>query len=546
MALVVLAERAEAQLTPPPPAVEGANDEVTRRIEKLERQNELLMRQIELLKPHAGESDVSTEAADGKTPPAKKDAAKDSASGKEAEKVFEVGKQLEFKGMWRNGVYFETADKAFKYQVGGTIQFDMGWFSAPYDVKNSIGVMNNYTNPGAALSDGMDFRRARLRFAGTAYETVEFFAQYEFANSIDLRRRTIGVTEPTKPSIYDSQPGEAVLFNEVFVGLTQIPVLGAVRAGHHREALNFITGTADRNQVWLERGLLFDAFNGDYNFASGITIDRTYFNDRAYSWLGFFENNSRNFSQVGDGNYAYDVRLCALPIWQEEENETWVHVGIDYSYRNLTQNQIRFRARPMVRVGTGFQVPSIVDTGTMFSRDGQQILNFEFASAVGPWTFAAEACRSWVPNVFTGSLPNANGTLPKGAAAVGNYYAEGMYVELLRFITPDHRQYRKERPGYDRVAPRENFFFVDSDNGPIWNRGAWEVGVRYDYLDLTNAGVNGGTAQAVTAAVNWYLNPNTRVQLNYFVMTRHFDAPETAPRINGAFSGLGIRFNMDF
>jgi phosphate-selective porin OprO/OprP len=119
-------------------------------------------------------------------------------------------------------------------------------------------------------------------------------------------------------------------------------------------------------------------------------------------------------------------------------------------------------------------------------------------------------------------------------------------VELLRFLTPDHRQYRKERPGYDRVAPRENYFFVDGENGPIWGRGAWEVGLRYDYLDLTNSGINGGAAQAATAAINWYLNPNTRFQLNYFVMHRSFDPSDTAGRVNGYFSGLGFRVNMDF
>lgn len=516
------------------------------RLEKLEKQNEELQRRL-------GELDgirpgPLSEIMEQATPGVKKSTANDDKIGgaaREGEKVYVVGENLKMEGVWKNGVILQTADKAFKFSVGGTVQFDMGWYGASQAVVNSVGVMNNYVDPGLALSDGMDFRRARLRFNGTLYETVEFYAQYDFAQSIDLRRRTLGVTAPNTSTAYDLNPAEGTQFNEVYVGITQIPVLGTVRVGHHREGLNFITSTADRNQVWMERGLLFDAFNGDFNFSSGVTVDRTYLNERFYTWLGFFQNNSRTFTSVGDGAYVYDVRMTGLPIW-DEDRELWVHLGVDYSYRNLTQNQTRYRARPMVRVGNGFQVTNIYDTGIIFSQDAQQIANLEFASAYGPWTFAAEAACSWVTNAYTGGLPLPNGKLPVGAASRGTYFAEAAYVELLRFLTPDHRQYRKERPGYDRIAPRENFFFVDSENGPIWSRGAWEVGVRFDYLDLTDSGINGGQGEAVTLALNWYLNPNTRFQLNYFIMHRQFDPPNTGARVNGDLQGLGFRANIDF
>jgi phosphate-selective porin OprO/OprP len=539
LAVFIFASLAAAQS--PPLAPSGAeNAATTDRLDRLERQNEALTKALLELQSQK-KSDSPAAPAEAKKPAEPKDPKKTDA----AEKEYVIGNGGKMDVIWKNGLNMETADKAFKFSVGGTVQFDMGWYGANQAIVNSVGTLNNYVDPGLALSDGMDFRRARVRFNGSIYETVEYFAQYDFANSLDLRRRTIGVTTPTVPTIYDQNPGESTQFNEVWVGMSQIPLLGAVRIGHHREALNFVTATADRNQVWMERGLLFDAFNGDFNFASGVTVDRTYLDGRAYSWLGFFQNNSRSFSAVGDGNYVYDVRLTALPLW-DEEKELWMHVGMDYSYRNLTQNQIRFRARPQVRVGAGFQVPNIVDTGTFFSRDAEQIVNFEFATACGPWTIGAEAAYAWVTNAFTGALPLANGKLPKGAVSRGTYAAEGGYVELLRFLTPDHRKYRKDRPGYDRVSPRENFYFVDSDSGPIWNRGGWEAGVRYDYLDLTNSGINGGTAQAVTLALNWYINPNTRCQWNYFVMHREFAPSDTAGRVNGDLQGFGFRVNIDF
>lgn len=509
------------------------DDSLEQRVERLEQQNKFLLEKLnERIGPHPADSPARPAAG-----PSRADAggsAKPSGSGE----------KIKMEPVWRNGLWFESADKNFRYSVGGTIQFDVGGYIVSPQVRDSIGVMNGFLDPGLALQDGMDFRRARLRLAGTAYEVIDFFAQYDFANSLDLRRRTIGVTPGRIPTIYDLNPGEPVQFNEVYVGVTQVPLLGAVRIGHHREGLNFITSTADRNQVWMERGPMFDAFNGDFNFASGVTVDRTYFGERAYSWLGFFQNNSRGFSTLGDGTYAYDVRLTGLPVW-DEESELWVHLGVDYSYRVLTLNQIRYRARPMIRIGNNWQVPNIVDTGLLFSEDPQQIVNFEFASAWGPWTFAAEACGSWVTNAYAGGLPRSDGTLPPGVFARGTYFAEGYYVELLRFLTPDHRGYRKERPGYDRVVPHENFS-INKGAGPHFGSGAWEVGVRYDYLNLTDAGVNGGTTQAVTAAINWYLNPNTRFQLNGFVMHRQFAGPSTGPFVDGSLSGIGMRVNMDF
>ncbi len=455
-------------------------------------------------------------------------------------------------GKWNNGLTFETPDKAFKMSVGGVTQFDMGWYGASPAEKRSIGVFNNMIDPGQALQDGMDFRRARLRMSALAYEQFEFFAQYEFANSTDLRQRTLGIPNPTgvtTPNLTNYDPAETVGFNEVYIGVQKLPLIGNFRVGRHRESLNFVTATADNYQVWMERGLLFEVFNGNTNFSNGITIANNYLNDRAYSLFGFFQQNSfdnRQFSTLGDGNYVYDARLTCLPLWNEQE-EVWGHVGFDYSYRNLSQNNVRMRGRPDIRIGSGFQVPFIIDSGTIFSKDGQQIANLELAGACGPWTYAAEGSVCAITNTYTGGLPSPDGSLPSGVKAHGTYFVTGAYVELMRFLTPDHRGYVKERPGYARVVPSRRFQLIKDDNGHwCFDTGAWEVGVRYDYADLTHGGINGGTAQGVTAALNWYWTSNARVQANISWMTRTFNPNDTAGRLPGDFTTFGLRFNADF
>lgn len=462
-----------------------------------------------------------------------------------------VGKNLKMEPVWRNALWFESPDKAFKWTVGGVVQFDTSFFNAPNNLVRSIGTFNNLVDPGHSLDDSMAFRRARLRFAGSIWEQVEFWAQYEFAQALDLRRRTLGISPTPAAGTFpnnDFDPGDDVGFNEVYIGLTKLPYIGTVRVGRHRESLNFVTATSDNNQVWMERGLMFDAFNGDFNFSNGVTVQNTWLDERVYALLGFFHannNTNRGFFAIGDGEYAYDGRVTCLPIY-DEQDQLWVHLGADYSYRNPHVNQLRYRARPMVRSGTGFQTPNILNTGTILTQDAQQIANLEFAMAWHRFTFAAEATTSWVNNAYTGGLPDANGKLPTGVVSRGNYRANGAYVETLYFLTPDHRKYQKDRPGYARVVPTRTFYYMDTERGLLSSTGAWEIGVRYDYLDLNDNNINGGRGGAITGCVNWYLNPNTRVQANYSFMDRQFAPADATGLVEGGFQSFGLRFNMDF
>ena len=43
----------------------------------------------------------------------------------------------------------------------------------------------------------------------------------------------------------------------------------------------------------------------------------------------------------------------------------------------------------------------------------------------------------------------------------------------------------------------------------------WQVGLRYDTLDLDDGTVQGGRMDTWTAGVNWYLRSNFKLMLNY-------------------------------
>jgi phosphate-selective porin len=55
--------------------------------------------------------------------------------------------------------------------------------------------------------------------------------------------------------------------------------------------------------------------------------------------------------------------------------------------------------------------------------------------------------------------------------------------------------------------------------------GAWQVGIRYGYLDLQNKGVNGATLNDIVLGLNWILTPNTKLQWNLAIDHRESTPP---------------------
>ena len=114
---------------------------------------------------------------------------------------------------------------------------------------------------------------------------------------------------------------------------------------------------------------------------------------------------------------------------------------------------------------------------------------------------------------------------------------------MLYFLTGEHRRYDKKYPRFDRVIPNENFFLVKDENCQAqagW--GAWQVGLRYSWFTLDENVANSGTVQDVTLGLNWFWNPNSKVQFNYIVEKRDL---RNSPR-DGIVQGFGMRYSFDF
>jgi phosphate-selective porin OprO and OprP len=120
----------------------------------------------------------------------------------------------------------------------------------------------------------------------------------------------------------------------------------------------------------------------------------------------------------------------------------------------------------------------------------------------------------------------------------GTLFYQGGYVEILYFFTGEHRDYDRKNAVFTRVVPLRNFNIWDGENGC----GAWQVGFRYTYLDLQNQGVNGATLNDFVLGLNWFLNPNMKVQWNLAIDHRE----STPPGSSGWTYIFGTSVALDF
>lgn len=428
-----------------------------------------------------------------------------------------VGSDLGLTARWNHGLWVESADKAFRVHVGGRTQIDTVWLKAPDDVqfgRNGVG----------RVDDAVGFRRARLAVEGTLWEVFDFNCEYDFMNTFNA--------EPNAAAVVADTP----VPTDLWLQITHLPYIGNVRLGNQKMPISFEHLTSSRYLNFLERSLTFDAWVGGINngFLPGIQAFH-WTEDERMTWaLGVFKNNQSVFGwNVGDGEADVTGRVTFLP-WYEHEGRCLLHLGLGASHRALDDHQARYRSRTLLRNGPAALHTPLVDQ--RFLGDDQTLLVPELVLNVGPFTLQAEYFASWTGNSVAPVAPvNAR-------RLRGTLYHQGYYVEVLYFLTGEHRRYDKRYPRFDRVIPTENFWWVDAEDGRSLGRGAWQVAARYSYIDLNDGGVEGGLAHDFTVGLNWFLNPNAKLQWNYSIAHRDVVGDTS----DGIVQGFGMRLAFDF
>jgi len=483
------------------------------RLQELEQQFDEQRFQLEVLQQEIQTERQAKQAAE-------QQAAQAAAAEKAAkDKGYVVGSNLGMNGAWNNGMTFEAPNKDFWFHIGGRTQVDGVWMQSPGNSLKGAG--------GIGSQDAVDIRRARLRAEGTMYEVIDWCVEYNFVGAANLNPGT-----PANTGNIANIPSPT----DLWWNFRQVPLLSNFTIGNIKEPFGLERLESSRFLDFMERSYNQDAFIAPSNngFAPGI-LTWNYAENRRWTYaVGLFKNVLFTpFAYgVGNGDYAADGRFTFVPYYDRASNGRYLwHVGLGGTWRENQDGQIRFRARGALRNGPDALNPVFADTG-VYRSHAEGILVPETAIVAGPWLFQAEYTAAWA----TQSVTAAN-------VPLGTTFYDGYYVEALYFLTGEHRLYDYQKGLFGRVIPFENAVFVRRAGGrPIFMTGAWQVGVRYNALDLNNKGINGGRLSNITLGLNWFLNPNMKLQWN--VTLTHRDGQNNSA--DGNIYGFGMRLAHDF
>jgi phosphate-selective porin OprO/OprP len=433
-----------------------------------------------------------------------------------------------------DGLFFTSNDGNFKTHYGGVVQMDyIGMGPAKDVIPPSV----------HALQDSISFRRLRWRAEGTMYKHIDYVMEFDFA--LALQNNDPG--NPANPmnglqstivhggsGIQSGNTNNVMQPTTIFVTFNDVPCLGHVRVGNQQDWFSMEHIESARFLDFMERAPIMDAFSGANNngYTPGISAYNNTEDKRAGLQLGFYKNNVYDAGYTFDlGNaWTYGGRAIWTPYYDEETKGRYmVHTGLGSEYRTFNeslnpQNQgtnIRIRSRGDLRNTSSTLDPNYADTGNFFVQS-QILVDPEIAIQLGPLLLRAEYCASWLQ----GARP-----FHSSAVDLGTVFMQGGYAEALYFLTGENRDYNKVSGVFNRVIPKNNANFSEC------KYGAWQVGARYDWIDLNSFGINGGQAQDGTLGLNWFLNPNLRIQVNYVLTHVNNAGPSGIVTTNGALVG---------
>lgn len=369
------------------------------------------------------------------------------------------------------------AKKYPSVQVGGVFQVDSVFYDQTTANRHSVG--DEY--------DGTGFKRARLTAFGSVSENVDYRFQFDLGG-------------PGRPTVTD-----------MYIDVKGVPLLGKFRVGQWKQPFSLEEVTSFRFNPFMERSSLF-IFSPFRRTGVGFY---DWSENEKWTWMvsafrGFNDFYGDDLTNVNGYGTAARLTHC---FFYENEGAEVLHFGGTYSLiapsggtpfffgkfggnapeLGLFQGQF---GTPGFRQNQSMVQTPVLNADPMY----YQIFHLETAWVHGPLSIQAEGDIVPVAN---------NGNLVHGSTITGTPTFSGGYVFLTYFLTGEHRNYDRNLAAFDRITPKKN-----STQGNFLG-GAWELAVRFNYINLNSNGINGGRLMDPTFGINWYLNAYTKFTFNY-------------------------------
>ncbi len=353
--------------------------------------------------------------------------------------------------------------------------------------RGSVGAVANRESAAARdFSDGAYFRRARFGFEGTLGRDFTYRVLAELGGS--------GTEGPAR-------------INDMWVGYTGFAPF-TIQVGAFSPPANMDDSINVESSLFIER-----ASSSELSRTLGGADGRIGIGLRGSGarWMSSLTLTTRTVSdaEVFDSQLAAVGRFGGLIATSSDSN---IHAGLSGTWMFQPPDQgstvapaqrhvLRFRDRPEIRVDS----TRLIDTGSI-DADSAYVYGLEAGATWKNWYLGAESFHYGIERTAA-------------TAALSDPTFEGFYVQGSWILTGETRRYDAASGAFQ--APRPFIPFTSSGG-----MGAWELALRFSHTDLdyhagafgtaaTADAIRGGVQDIWTLGVNWYLNPNVKIVLNW-------------------------------
>lgn len=363
---------------------------------------------------------------------------------------------------------------------------------------------------------GWSFKpRGRLQYDLGWVETPEGVVDRGLGFSSEVRRARLGV-EGSIPGGFGYKfeadfADNGIEIADALISYEATDDLGLV-VGHHNNFQSLEELTSSRFLSFMERAAFTDAFN----FERRVGVSATYTTGNVLASGGVFTDGISDLGNDENNALSFDGRLVYMP----KLGRTQLHLGGSAHFRDNNDlagaANTRYRQRPFVHTTDArfLATPALgIEKETSYG--------LELAGINGPLHAAGEV--HWLK--ADGVNPALNPTFFGG------------YAEVGYFLTGETRGYKNGQ--FDRTK-----VLNPVGSGGI---GAFQVNLRYDYLDLNDGSIIGGKQQGYAASLIWIPQDYVRFLLNY----SHLNYDDAAVAALGGNRDYGIdvfgaRAQIDF
>ncbi len=280
--------------------------------------------------------------------------------------------------------------------------------------------------------------------------------------------------------------------------------------GQHKPFWGLEEMTSDLFTSFTERSAIDNAFGNERRLGASAA----YAKGDLLVQGGVFADNIADLNDDEDNSVSFDGRVVFMPKVMGGQ----LHLGGSVHVHRLNDSAagVRYRVRPFIHTPD----LRLIDTGAI--------------PATSETGYGLEA--AWIGGRFHASAETRWQTVARPAGPNPTFF--GGYGELGYFLTGgDTRGYKGG--AFDRSRPVRPL----GEGGA----GAVELNLRYDFLDLNDAGIVGGKQSGYEAAIVWSPTDYTRFLANYGrIRYTHAAVPAAGADRSYAVDTYAMRAQLDF